>query len=190
MNQQGSHSLIDRRLCPRCCHLGNYLRLSRPSLQEVVLSVRYLQRIFLHAKSKAACEPHCLRLAATSNSLGKYDVIHKAGNTWRITTPPEEDRANHGHRYYTQKNLVNIGSVVPKIWFRADKRTDTDRQTDTRSSQYGRSNKLLTTKGPTTTTTTTTTTNTLNGPLSETTRARRYQKRKTNPDFTEARDSE
>ena len=40
-----------------------------PRLQEVVPSVRCLQRVFLRAKPKAACEPHCLSLAATSSSL-------------------------------------------------------------------------------------------------------------------------
>jgi len=37
-------------------------------LQEVVPSVRRLERVFLRVKPKAACEPYCLSLAATSSS--------------------------------------------------------------------------------------------------------------------------
>jgi len=45
------------------------MRPSRIWVQEVVPSVRCLQRVFIRAKPKAACEPHCLSLAATSSSL-------------------------------------------------------------------------------------------------------------------------
>ena len=45
------------------------LQTIKPWLQEVVPSVHCLQRVFLCAKPKAACEPHCLSLAATSSSL-------------------------------------------------------------------------------------------------------------------------
>ena len=37
-------------------------------LQEVVPSVRRLERVFLRATPKAACEPYSLSLAATSSS--------------------------------------------------------------------------------------------------------------------------
>ena len=49
---------MDRTLRLWCYHLGSYLRPSRPWLQEVVPSVRCLQRVFLRAKPKDACEPH------------------------------------------------------------------------------------------------------------------------------------
>jgi len=62
-------AVIDRRLCPRCCHLGSFLQPSRPWLQEAVPSISCLQRVFLRAKPKAACAPRCLSLAATSSSL-------------------------------------------------------------------------------------------------------------------------
>ena len=44
---------------------------SRGWLQEVVLSVRCLQQVFLRAKPKAVCEceAHCLSLAATLSNL-------------------------------------------------------------------------------------------------------------------------
>ena len=38
-------------------------------LQEVVRNVCCMQRVFLRTTLKAACEPHCLSLVATSNSL-------------------------------------------------------------------------------------------------------------------------
>ena len=37
----------------------------------------------------------------------KYDVIHKAGSTQRIATPPDEDRATVIGNMH--KNLVKIG---------------------------------------------------------------------------------
>ena len=62
-------AIADCRLHPWCCHLESYLRPSRSRLQEVVLSGSGLQRAFLRAMPKAACQPHCLSLAATSSSL-------------------------------------------------------------------------------------------------------------------------
>jgi len=41
--------------------------------------------VFLRAKPKAACEPHCLSLhggdVEQPQLMCKYDVIHKTGNT-------------------------------------------------------------------------------------------------------------
>jgi len=104
-------AVIDRRLRPRCCHLESYvkhtsfscryirrghyvqawchkystrpLRPSRPWLQEVVPSVCCLQRVFLHAKLKAAYVWASL-LQPDGNIeqlVCKYDVIHKTGST-------------------------------------------------------------------------------------------------------------
>ena len=104
-----NQAVVERRLRPRCCHLESYfkrtsfscryicrdimfahkystrpLRPSRPRLQEVVPSVRCLQRVFLRAKPIAVCEPNCLSLAAASSSLNPCAHIRrhpKTGNT-------------------------------------------------------------------------------------------------------------
>jgi len=87
-------AVIDRRLRPRCCHLESYFR--RPKSSPVCpLACNWYHCAHFAAKPKAACG---LRFswAATSSNFGflsKYDVIHKTGNTQRITTPPEEYRA-------------------------------------------------------------------------------------------------
>ena len=85
---------------PQCCHLRGYFKhtpfssrsirmmswifntpttaYSRPWLQEVVLNIRCLQRVFIRTKHTAACEcePRCLSLAATSSSR----CFQKTGN--------------------------------------------------------------------------------------------------------------
>ena len=79
--KQGSHR---PQTPPPVLPPASYLRPSRPWLQEVVPSVRCLQRVFLRAKPKAACEPRCLSLATTSSSLSlctNMTSATKPGNT-------------------------------------------------------------------------------------------------------------
>ena len=69
----------DRRLRSRCCHLGSYLQPSRSWLQEVVPSVRCLQRVFLR------CVWGCVWASLPQPGgdfeqpqlMYKYDDIHK-----------------------------------------------------------------------------------------------------------------
>ena len=88
-------AVVDRRLRPRCRHLGSYFKhisfscryicrdivinilhahcgLVGPDCKKVLPSVCCLQRVFLRATPQAACEPRCLSLAATSSSLSLY----------------------------------------------------------------------------------------------------------------------
>ena len=121
-------AVIDRRLRSRCCHLGSYfkhtsfscrcirrdimrkhdvrkystrrLRPSRLWLQKVVPIVGCLQHVFLRAKPKAACELHCLGLAATSNSQLAYVQIWRHPQNRKYATYHYAVRAgpSHGHR--------------------------------------------------------------------------------------------
>ena len=59
--------------------------------------------------------------------LCKYDVTQKAGNTYHIAAPPEEDRTTAIGNIH--KKLLKIGRVVPEMCSRTDKHTD--RHTDT-----------------------------------------------------------
>ena len=98
-------AVIDRRLCPRCCHL---LRQVRPLACNWYYCAQFI------AKPKAVC---ALRLAGRRGratlTYEQYDVIHKTVSTLRVKTLSEEDRATAiGNRH---KKLVKIGSVVPKI---------------------------------------------------------------------------
>ena len=64
-------AVIDRRLCPRCCHLGSYFKRPKSSpvrLQEWCYCAQFI------AKPKAACAPR-LSWAATSSNLGFWANI-------------------------------------------------------------------------------------------------------------------
>jgi len=128
--QERNKAVTDRRLRPRYCHLASYLRRSRPRLQEVVQNVRCLQRIFLRAKHKAeyvwASLPQPGGEFEQPQLMCKCSVIHKTGSTYHSTTSPEEDRATA-----TGNMHIKFGRVVPKVWSRTDKHTDTHSQTDT-----------------------------------------------------------
>ena len=98
------------------------LRPILPWLQEVVPSVRGLQWVFLRAKPKAACEPHCLSLAAMSSSISlsiKPEIRNVSLRRQRRTEPRPWVTCT--------RNLVKIVGVVPKIWSRTDKHKQTDR---------------------------------------------------------------
>ena len=113
----------------------------------------------------------------------KHDVIHKTGNTKCIATPPDEDRATdvaNVHKKFGEDRTCSSGHVL------ADR--ETDRQTD----RHGHHNTPLADRrrrrssnsrhcyaGTHT-----------HGPFPGTTQVNRYQKGKTNLDFTEATDSE
>jgi len=79
--QYKNKAVIDRRLRPRCCYLGSYVK--RPECSPVrPLACNWYYCAQFIAKPKAAC---ALRFswAATSSDwlISKYDVIHKTGNT-------------------------------------------------------------------------------------------------------------
>jgi len=114
-----NNAVIDRRLRPRCCHLGSYFTRPKSSPVRPLACNRYYCAPFI-AKPKAACE---LRFswAATSSNLGLW-----ASMTSSIKL---EVRNVSLHRQTCTKNLVKIRRVVPKIWSRTDKHTH--RQTDT-----------------------------------------------------------
>jgi len=98
---------------------------SRPWLQEVVPSIHCLQRVYLHAKPKAACEPHCLSLAATSSSLSLC-----ANMTSFIKPEIRNISLYHPRRNATWpqvtciKNLAKIVHAVPR-YDRGQTHTDT-----------------------------------------------------------------
>jgi len=114
------------------------LRPSRPCLQEVVPSVRCLQRVFLRAKPNDACEPHYLSLAATSSSLSlcahmTSSTKQKYGNTYCIITPPEEDRATaigNMHKNFGEDRTCSSEDMI------SDRQTRRHTYRETRSSQY------------------------------------------------------
>jgi len=113
-----------------CCHKYSTRPLlpSWSRLQEVVPSFCCLQRVFLCAKPKGACEPHCLSLVATSSSLGlranmtspiKPEIRNISLCRQKMTEPwPLVTRT---------KDLVKIGRVVLKILSWTDKHTHTNR---------------------------------------------------------------
>jgi len=118
-------AVIDRRLRPRCCHLRSYFKrhvTSRSSPERPLSATGIPTR-----QAEAACEPHCLSLAATSSSLSlcanttpsinrKYVTYHYAtkkdqataiGNTQKNgevrTCGPKDmiaDRQTHRHAQY------------------------------------------------------------------------------------------
>jgi len=57
-----------------------------------------------------------------------HDVIHETGNTQRIATPPDENRATDIG--YMRKNLVTTGYAVPEICLRLDRQTDRQTESD------------------------------------------------------------
>jgi len=65
-----------------CKHDVINIQYTQCDLQEVAPSVRCLQRVFLRAVPKAACEPHCLSLTDVEQPqlVCKCDVIHKQGD--------------------------------------------------------------------------------------------------------------
>jgi len=95
--------------------------------------------------------------------MSNYDVIHKTGSTEHITMPQEKDQAaaiGNRHRTFVEDRTCSSKDMI------ADRQTRT--QTDTRTHTHP-----------------------FNCPLSALyIRVSRYQKGKTNLDFTEARDSE
>ena len=117
------------------------LRPSGPWLQEVVPSVRCLQRVFVRAKLKAAYvsaslpQPggdveHPISLCANMTSSTKPEIRNVSLRRQRWTEP---------RPYVTgTKKFVKIGRVVLETWSRTDKPTHTQTHTDrqTRSSQY------------------------------------------------------
>jgi len=121
------------------------LRPSRPWLQEIVPSVRCLQRVFVRTKPRLrTCEPHCLSLAATSSSQLAYVLIWRHPQNRKYASYHYAIRGGPSHSH---KKMVKIRRVVPEIWSRTDKHTNTDRHI--RSAQYsalpyrGRSNNNL-----------------------------------------------
>jgi len=52
----------------------------------------------------------------------KRDVIHKTGSTWRIATPPEEDRATATSIMH--KSMVKFGRAVFELCERTNRQTD------------------------------------------------------------------
>jgi len=103
------------------------LRTIKPWLQEVVPSVHCLQRVFLCAKPKAACEPHCLSLAATSSSLSLCATMTLSIKTEIRKILLRRHKRTKPRPWVTCiKNLAKIGRVVPKIWPWTDKHTHTD----------------------------------------------------------------
>jgi len=126
VNSTNNKAVTDRRLCPKCCHLGSYLWPTRTWLQEVVLSLHCLQRVFLCAKPKAACEPHCLSLAMSSSSLSLCaNTMSSLKQEVRNVSPCHQRRNEPWPQITHTKNLVQIGRLVPKIWSQTDKHTDT-----------------------------------------------------------------
>ena len=94
----------DRRLRPRCCHMGRYFK--RPKSSPVLpLACNWYYCAQFIAKPKAVC---ALRFswAATSSNPGlreNNDVIHKP------------KYYHYNARGGPSKNFVKIGRVVPKI---------------------------------------------------------------------------
>ena len=120
------------------CH--NYLTCplwpSRPWLQDVVPSIRCLQRVFLHAKPKAACEPHCLSLAATSSSLSlcanmmssiKLEIRNVSLRRQRRTEPRPQVT---GAKKIGEDRTCSSEDMV------TDRQTHTPKDRQTHSSQY------------------------------------------------------
>ena len=68
------------------------------------------------------------------DTMCKNNVIRTAGNTWHITTPPEEDRPTAISNM--QKIGAKIGPVDPEIWWRTDKHSDRQTDRQTWSSEY------------------------------------------------------
>jgi len=60
--------VIDRRLCPRCCHLGSYFNCPKSSPVRPLACNWYYCAQFI-AKPKAVCALH-FSWAATSSNLG------------------------------------------------------------------------------------------------------------------------
>ena len=74
-------AVIDRRLCPRCCHLGSYCKRPKSSL---VRPLTWNWYYCAHFVAKAACALRFSWAAMSSNLawlMSKYDVIHKSGST-------------------------------------------------------------------------------------------------------------
>ena len=127
-NQQGSHR---PQTLPPCCHLESYFKRPKSSPVRPFVYNRYYCAQFI-AKPKAAC---ALRFswAATFEQpwlMSKYDVIHKTGSTWRITTLPEEVISNMHGTFGEDRTCSSEDMIADR---QTNKHTDrqTDRQTDT-----------------------------------------------------------
>jgi len=81
--------VIDRRLRPRCCHLGSYFKRPKSSTVRPLARNWYYCAQFI-AKSKASC---ALRFswAATSSNLGLWANMTSSIKQEVHNTPPEED---------------------------------------------------------------------------------------------------
>ena len=86
-------------------------------MQEVVPSVRCLQRVFLRAKPRLrACEPHCLSLAATSSSqLPCANMTSSTKPEIRNVSLRRHRKAEPRPKVTCTKNLAKIGRVVTEI---------------------------------------------------------------------------
>jgi len=86
-------------------------------MQEVVPSVRCLQRAFLRAKPRLrACEPHCLSLAATSSSqLPCANMTSSTKPEIRNVSLRRHRKAEPRPKVTCTKNLAKIGRVVTEI---------------------------------------------------------------------------
>jgi len=90
-------AVIDRRLRPRCCHLGSYFK--RPNSSPVrPLACNWYYCAQFIAKPKAACGQAALQLGGNVEQpwlMSKYDrsSIEPEVHNTSLTTPAEEDRA-------------------------------------------------------------------------------------------------
>ena len=111
-NIDTNKAVIDRRLRPRCCHLRSYFKrhvTSRSSPERPLSATGIPTR-----QAEAACEPHCLSLAATSSSLSlcanTTPSINRKYVTYHYATKKDQATAIGN----TQKKTVKFGRVVPK----------------------------------------------------------------------------
>ena len=109
------NAVTDHRPGPQCCHQGSYLRPSRPWMQEIVPCVHCLQWVFLHAKPKAACAPHCLNVqdGGDLNSDVKSVFFRNPDIHW---CNPDKIRISSFSRTQLCDCNTHIYSPPPTVW--------------------------------------------------------------------------
>jgi len=105
-------AVIDRRLRPRCCHLGSYSE--RPKSSPVRPFACTVQLVLLRTVYSQAqgCVCTALQLVGGVDQprlMSKYDVIHKKPEVHNVSLCRVMTIGN------MHKNSVKIGDAVPKI---------------------------------------------------------------------------
>ena len=109
LSSVANRAVTDRRLRPRCCHLGKRPK-SSPVRASVGLQLVLLRTVYSQAQG---CVFTALELGGDVEQplLSTSSIKPEVHNH----TPPEQDRATARGLTRIKKNLVKIGSVVPKI---------------------------------------------------------------------------